>query len=111
MTETKEKKVAAKAPVKKAEEKAPVAKKAESKVDAPKASAAKKSSAPKARPSGPTIFVKRTGSPIRRDARQREYLKGLGLSKMNQVRELVDTPEVRGLVRKAQHMVQIVEKA
>ncbi len=108
MTETKEKKVAAKAPVKKAEGKVPVAKKAE----APKASAAaKKSSAPKARPSGPTIFVKRTGSPIRRDARQREYLKGLGLSKMNQVRELVDTPEVRGLVRKAQHMVQIVEKA
>lgn len=57
------------------------------------------------------IFVKRTGSPIRRDARQREYLKGLGLSKMNQVRELIDSPEVRGLVRKAQHMVQVIEKA
>lgn len=110
MTEEKEKKVAAKAPVKKAPAKTVAAKKTDVKASAPKAEP-KKASAPKARPSGPTIFVKRTGSPIRRDARQREYLKGLGLSKMNQVRELVDTPEVRGLVRKAQHMVQIVEKA
>lgn len=108
MTEdTKEKKVAAKAPVKKAA--APKASTA--KTAAPAKTEAKKPTAPKAKASGPTIFVKRTGSPIRRDARQREYLKGLGLSKMNQVRELIDTPEVRGIVRKAQHMVQIVEKA
>jgi len=56
-----------------------------------------------------TITVKQIGSPQRREAVQKEYLKGLGLGKMNRVRELQDTPGVRGLLIKAAHMVEILE--
>ncbi len=55
-----------------------------------------------------TIKIKQTGSPIRRRADQRATLVGLGLNKMNRVRELQDTPEVRGMIRKVQHMVEVV---
>ena len=57
-----------------------------------------------------TIVVKQVGSPIRRPAIQRETLKGLGLNKMHRVRELEDTPAVRGLVAKIPHLVQIIEE-
>ncbi len=56
-----------------------------------------------------TIKVKQTGSPIRRDAKQRLYLKSLGLGRINRIRELQDTPAVRGLITKLQHMVKVVE--
>jgi large subunit ribosomal protein L30 len=54
-----------------------------------------------------TIKVTQTGSPIRREASQRATLIGLGLNKMHKTRELVDTPEVRGMIRKVQHMVKV----
>lgn len=57
-----------------------------------------------------TIVVKQIGSPIRRPAIQRETLKGLGLNKMHRVRELEDTPAVRGMVNKIPHLVRIVEE-
>ncbi len=56
-----------------------------------------------------TITVKQVGSPQRRQAIQKEYLKGLGLGKMNRVRTLQDTPGVRGLIVKAAHMIEIIE--
>ena len=56
-----------------------------------------------------TIKVKQTGSPIRRTKDQRATLVGLGLNKMHTVAELQDTPEVRGMIRKVQHMVQVVD--
>jgi large subunit ribosomal protein L30 len=56
------------------------------------------------------ITVKQTGSPIRRTADQRATLKGLGLNKMGRERVLQDTPEVRGMIRKVQHMVEVVER-
>ena len=34
---------------------------------------------------------------------------GLGLNKMHRVSELQDTPEVRGMIRKVQHMVEVLE--
>ena len=57
-----------------------------------------------------TIVIKQTGSPIRRPADQRATLVGLGLNKMHRVRELEDTPAVRGMIRKVSHMVEIVEE-
>jgi large subunit ribosomal protein L30 len=54
-----------------------------------------------------TIKVTQTGSPIRREASQRATLVGLGLNKMHKTRELEDTPEVRGMIRKVQHMVKV----
>jgi large subunit ribosomal protein L30 len=57
-----------------------------------------------------TIVVRQIGSPIRRPAKQRQTLIGLGLKKMNKTRELEDTPSVRGMVRKIPHLVEIVEE-
>ena len=56
-----------------------------------------------------TIKVKQIGSPIRREKDQRATLIGLGLNKMHRVRELEDTPEVRGMIRKLPHMVKVLE--
>lgn len=55
------------------------------------------------------IKIKQIGSPIRRTKDQRATLIGLGLNKMHKVRELEDTPEVRGMIRKLPHMVEVVE--
>jgi large subunit ribosomal protein L30 len=56
-----------------------------------------------------TVRVKRTGSPIRREESQRATLLGLGLKRAQQVVELEDTPSVRGMIRKVNHLVQVVE--
>lgn len=57
-----------------------------------------------------TVKVRQTGSPIRRKPDQRQTLIGLGLNKMGRVRELEDTPSVRGMINKVAHMVEIVEE-
>ena len=54
------------------------------------------------------ITVKQIGSPIRREKSQRATLIGLGLNKMNKQRELIDTPEVRGMIAKLPHLVRVV---
>ncbi len=54
-----------------------------------------------------TIKIKQTGSPIRRKSDQRATLIGLKLNKMHRVSELEDTPEVRGMIRKIRHMVEV----
>ena len=54
-----------------------------------------------------TIKVTQTGSPIRRTSDQRATLIGLGLNKMHRVSELQDSPEVRGMIRKVQHMLKV----
>ena len=57
-----------------------------------------------------TIVIKQIGSPIRRPEKQRQTLIGLGLNKMHRVRELEDTPAVRGMIKKIPHMVEIIEE-
>ena len=59
--------------------------------------------------SGKTVTVEQIGSPLRRDPKQRQTLIGLGLNKMNRRRTLEDTPAVRGMIRKVQHLVRVVE--
>ena len=54
-----------------------------------------------------TIKITQTGSPIRRTPNQRQTLIGLGLNKMHTTVEITDTPEVRGMLRKVQHMVKL----
>jgi large subunit ribosomal protein L30 len=54
------------------------------------------------------IKVEQTGSAIRRHHSQRETLIGLKLNKIGRVTELQDTPEVRGMIAKVQHLVRIV---
>ena len=40
---------------------------------------------------------------------QREVVRGLGLRRINHTVEREDTPEVRGMIDKVSHLVQIVE--
>ncbi|HUL08600.1 MAG TPA: 50S ribosomal protein L30 [Candidatus Acidoferrum sp.] len=56
------------------------------------------------------IRVTQIGSPIGRPDYQQATLKGLGLNKLHRSRELEDTPSVRGMIAKVQHLVR-VEKA
>ena len=42
---------------------------------------------------------------------QRGTLVGLGLNKLHRSRELIDTPEVRGMINKVRHLVRIDEEA
>lgn len=57
----------------------------------------------------PKIVVKQIASPIRREAKQRLYLKSLGLGKIDRTRELIDSPAVRGLITKLSHMVKVID--
>lgn len=121
MAEEKEKKAPAKktaakkAPAKKAAAKAPAKKAAPKKTEtaakkAPaKKTAAKKPAAKKA--SGKTVTVTQIGSPIGRQAYQRQTLVGLGLNKLHRTRTLEDTPAVRGMINKVSHLVKIEEDA
>ncbi len=56
-----------------------------------------------------TIKNRQIGSPIRRPAKQKQMLIGLGLGKMHKVVELQDTSEVRGAIARLPHMVEVVE--
>lgn len=61
--------------------------------------------------SGKTITVRQTGSPIRRQAKQKATLVGLGLDKLGKTSILPDTPATRGMIAKVDHMVEIVTDA
>jgi large subunit ribosomal protein L30 len=54
------------------------------------------------------IKVEQTGSSIRRHHSQRATLIGLKLNKIGRVTELQDTPEIRGMIAKVQHLVRVV---
>jgi large subunit ribosomal protein L30 len=56
-----------------------------------------------------TIKVQQIGSPIRRRHEQRETLIGLSLNRIGRVAELPDTPQIRGMIAKVQHLVRVVE--
>lgn len=112
-----EKKTAKKAPAKKetaaknpAATKAAPKKEAAAKAPAKKATTAKKPAEKKA-PTGKTVTVTQIGSPISRQAYQRQTLIGLGLNKMHRTRTLEDTPSVRGMIRKVAHLVRVEEAA
>ncbi len=55
------------------------------------------------------LKVEQIGSPIRRHHSQRSTLIGLRLNRIGRVAELPDTPEVRGMIAKVQHLVRVVE--
>ena len=55
------------------------------------------------------VRVRQIASPIGRRGDQRATLIGLGLNKINRVRELEDTPAVRGMINKVSHLVRVEE--
>jgi large subunit ribosomal protein L30 len=57
-----------------------------------------------------TLKVEQIRSPIRREQKQRATLIGLNLNRIGRVSELPDTPAVRGMIAKVQHLVRLVEE-
>jgi large subunit ribosomal protein L30 len=58
-----------------------------------------------------TVKVQQIASPIGRTRDQHATLRGLGLGKIRRVRELEDTPAVRGMINKVSHLVRVVEES
>jgi len=54
-----------------------------------------------------TVTITQTGSPTGRRFNQRQTLIGLGLNKINRKRTLEDTPSVRGMINKVQHLLHV----
>ena len=56
-----------------------------------------------------TIRIRQIRSGIGCPIEMRETLRALGLGKMHRVTERKDTPEVRGMIKKITHLVEVVE--
>ena len=55
------------------------------------------------------IKIKKTGSLIRQPKNQIRIVKGLGLRKTNSIKEIEDTPSVRGMLSKVAHLVKVID--
>lgn len=58
---------------------------------------------------GKKVKVTQIGSTIGRTDDQAQTLIGLGLGKRHRTRELIDTPAVRGMITKVQHLLKVEE--
>jgi large subunit ribosomal protein L30 len=56
-----------------------------------------------------TIKIKQVRSAIKRPADQKATIKALGFKKLNQVVEHEATPQILGMVKKIQHLIEVVE--
>lgn len=56
-----------------------------------------------------TFTVEQVRSANRRPARQTETLVGLGLNKLHRQATVEDTPATRGMLKKVQHLVRVVD--
>ncbi len=53
------------------------------------------------------VQVTQIGSKLGRKSDQEATLIGLGLNKMNRTKVLEDTPSIRGMINKVQHLVKV----
>ncbi len=56
-----------------------------------------------------TVKIKQVRSRIGRPIDQKRTLDALGLTKMNKVVEREDSPSLRGMIRKVEHLVEVVD--
>ncbi len=56
-----------------------------------------------------TIKIKQVRSAIKRPAVQKATIKALGFRKLNQVVEHEATPQILGMVKKVQHLIEVVD--
>jgi len=54
------------------------------------------------------VKVQLVKSPIGCRADHRDTVRGLGLRRLNSVRELEDTPSVRGMINKIAYLVKVI---
>ncbi|HDS03050.1 MAG TPA: 50S ribosomal protein L30 [Firmicutes bacterium] len=57
-----------------------------------------------------TIKIKLVRSVIGRPEKHRKIVEALGLKKLQSTREHNDTPEIRGMIAKVPHLVDIIEE-
>ncbi len=57
-----------------------------------------------------TIRIKQVRSGIAFPRKQKLVLEGLGFRRLQQVVERPDTPSIRGMIRKVQHLVEILDQ-
>ena len=57
-----------------------------------------------------TVTVRQVRSANRRPEKQAATLRGLGLGRIGRTRTLEDTPAVRGMIRAARNLVEVVEE-
>ena len=55
-----------------------------------------------------TIKIKLVRSPIGCKQDHRDTVRGLGLRRMNSVKELQDTPAVRGMINKISYLIKVL---
>jgi|TARA_B110000305_G_scaffold64013_1_gene71260 large subunit ribosomal protein L30 len=55
------------------------------------------------------IKIKQVRSAINRPARQKATIKALGLRKLHEVIEKEATPQILGMVKKVQHLIEVVD--
>lgn len=56
-----------------------------------------------------TVKIKLIKSPIGRIDKHKKTIKALGLRKLNQVVEHNDTPQIRGMIKQVEFMVEILD--
>ncbi|MBQ0022101.1 MAG: 50S ribosomal protein L30 [Prevotellaceae bacterium] len=56
-----------------------------------------------------TIKIKQVKGQAGRPADQKSTLESLGLGKINRVVEREDSPSLRGMIRKVEHLVEIID--
>ena len=56
-----------------------------------------------------SVEVELIRSSIGRPPKHRDVLRGMGLTKLNKVVVLKDTPETWGMIKKVSHLVEVVE--
>jgi large subunit ribosomal protein L30 len=56
-----------------------------------------------------TIRVKWIRSVIGRPNNQRKTIRGLGFKRLNQILTLPDRPEIRGMIHRVNHLIEVLE--
>ena len=58
---------------------------------------------------GRQLKIQQIKSYIGRPKRQRDILRGMGLGKLQGIAYLKDAPEIRGMIKKVEHLVSVEE--
>ncbi len=58
-----------------------------------------------------TVTVKLVRSPIGYEQSQKDTVRALGLRKMHQSVEKMDSPVIRGMINKVSHLVEVIENS
>ena len=69
-----------------------------------------KKASSKAKPAQPKVVsITLIKSPIGYSVRHKETIRALGLHRMHQTVEQIDSPTLRGMISKVDHLVEVVE--